>query len=227
MWNFKGILKGTLNQSHKFKSSCVFFKCPHPHPHPTRTINDTVSSLKIQWNPSGKARNVSLKLQNLVHFHEPFFTNHVYFTPHDRPPLLKGHHVGWPLRWVAFIEGFHCIYMYCQISNISGTSNNKIVDHSDVAGTSTVRTVPTTSSLLTYYMASMDWAKTTSRRDEMRNMWVLGFGAPYIRDLTVHDITVNTVKPLPLRSLGFTCAQYKWDPSHQVYRAERKHIVFV
>ena len=51
----------------------------------------------IQWNPSGKARNVSLKLQNLVHFHAPFFTNHVYFTPHDRPPLLKGHHLGWPL----------------------------------------------------------------------------------------------------------------------------------
>ena len=51
----------------------------------------------IQWNPSGKARNVSLKLQNLVHFHAPFFTNHVYFTPHDRPPVLKGHHLGWPL----------------------------------------------------------------------------------------------------------------------------------
>ena len=44
----------------------------------------------VQWNPSGEARNVSLKLQNLVHFHAPFFTNHIYFTPHDRPPLLKG-----------------------------------------------------------------------------------------------------------------------------------------
>ena len=36
----------------------------------------------------------TLKLQNLVHFHSPFFTNHVYFTPHDRPPLLKRHHFG-------------------------------------------------------------------------------------------------------------------------------------
>ena len=51
----------------------------------------------IQWNPSGEARNVSLKLQNLVHFHAPFFTNHIYFTPHDRPPLLKGPHLEWPL----------------------------------------------------------------------------------------------------------------------------------
>ena len=53
--------------------------------------------LYIQWNPSAKARNVLLKLQNLANFHAPFFTNHVYFTPHDRPPLLKGHHFGWPL----------------------------------------------------------------------------------------------------------------------------------
>ena len=37
------------------------------------------------WNPSGKTGEVSLKLQNLVHFHAPFFTNHVYFTPRDRP----------------------------------------------------------------------------------------------------------------------------------------------
>ena len=54
-------------------------------------------SLIQSWNPSGKAREVSIKLQNLVHFHAPFFTNHVYLTPHDRPPLLKGHHLGWPL----------------------------------------------------------------------------------------------------------------------------------
>ena len=51
----------------------------------------------LQWNPSRKARNVSGKLGNLVHFQSPFFTYHVYFTPHDRPPLLKDHHLGWPL----------------------------------------------------------------------------------------------------------------------------------
>ena len=41
----------------------------------------------IQWTPSGKAKEVSLKLHNLVHFHAPFFTNHVSFTSHDRPPF--------------------------------------------------------------------------------------------------------------------------------------------
>ena len=58
---------------------------------------------KSDWNlirntvePLWKVRNVTLRLQNLVHFRAPFFTNHVYFTPLDRPPLLKGH-IGWPL----------------------------------------------------------------------------------------------------------------------------------
>ena len=62
----------------------------------------------LQWNPSGKARNVTLKFQNSVHFHAPFFTNHVYFTPRDRPPLLKGHHHGWPLQRgsTVFFSGF-------------------------------------------------------------------------------------------------------------------------
>ena len=45
--------------------------------------------------PPGKARKVSLKLQNWVQ--APFFTNHIYFTPNERPPLLKGHNLGWPL----------------------------------------------------------------------------------------------------------------------------------
>ena len=59
--------------------------------------NDWV--IKVQWNPSGKVRNVSQKLQIWVHFHAPFFANHVYFTPHDRPPLntlrrrWNGHHL--------------------------------------------------------------------------------------------------------------------------------------
>ena len=52
--------------------------------------------------------NVSLKLRNLIHIQAPFFTNHVYFTPHDRPPLLKGHHFRWPL-W----RGFTVFNKYC------------------------------------------------------------------------------------------------------------------
>ena len=51
---------------------------------------------------------------------------------------------------------------YRQVSNISCTlvgNANKIVDHSDVVG-------PTTSSFSTLHLASLDYAKTTARRDE-------------------------------------------------------------
>ena len=39
-----------------------------------------------------------------------------------------------------------------------------LVDHSDVVGASPVGFAPTTSSFLTKHLASMDWAKTTTRR---------------------------------------------------------------
>ena len=47
--------------------------------------------------PIGKARNGSPKLQNWTYFPASLFTNHVYFTPHDKPLFLKGHHC-WPLQ---------------------------------------------------------------------------------------------------------------------------------
>ena len=62
-----------------------------------KDIFKCISFNEIQRNTSGNARRVSLKLQNSVHFHAPFLTNHVNFTPQDRPPLLKSHHLGWPL----------------------------------------------------------------------------------------------------------------------------------
>ena len=56
---------------------------------------------------------------------------------------------------------------YRQVSNISRTLvGNKIVDHSDVVGASPVGAAPTTSSFSTEHLASLDWAKTTARRDE-------------------------------------------------------------
>ena len=55
-----------------------------------------------------KARNASLKLLNFVNFHAPFSRNHVHFTHHDRPPLLKGHHLAWPL-WRGSIVYSFCI----------------------------------------------------------------------------------------------------------------------
>ena len=49
---------------------------------------------------------------------------------------------------------------------------NTIVDHSDVVGASPVGAAPTTSSFSSKHLASMDWAKTTARRDEKK----LSFG---------------------------------------------------
>ena len=55
---------------------------------------------------------------------------------------------------------------YYQVSDIRRTLlSNKIVEHSDVVGASPVGAAPTTSWLSTY-LASLDWAKTTARRDE-------------------------------------------------------------
>ena len=58
-------------------------------------------------------------------------------------------------------------HIYRQTSNISRTLiGNKIVDHSDVVGASPVGAAPSTSPFLTYLISSMDWVKTTVRRDE-------------------------------------------------------------
>ena len=73
---------------------------------------------------------------------------------------------------------------YRKTSNISRTLvGNKIVDHSDVVGASPVGAAPTTSSFLTSHLASRDLAKKAVRHYD--NLLMLGFGASYIRDLTV------------------------------------------
>ena len=55
---------------------------------------------------------------------------------------------------------------YRETSIISRTLiGNKIVDHSDVVGASPVGAAPTTSTFPTQYLALMDWAKTTARRE--------------------------------------------------------------
>ena len=56
---------------------------------------------------------------------------------------------------------------YNQTSNISRTSvDNIIVDHSNIVGASPVGAAPTASSFSTWHFASMNWAKTTTGRDE-------------------------------------------------------------
>ena len=55
-----------------------------------------------------------------------------------------------------------------------------MVDHSDVVGALPVGAAPTTSSYSTWYLASMDWTKTNTRRDKKQ----LKFGI-WCTDLTV------------------------------------------
>ena len=69
-----------------------------------------------------------------------------------------------------YMDIFPCfkkLMKYRQVSNIRRTLvGNKIVDHSDVVGASSVGAAPTTSSFSTLHMALLDLAKTTARRDE-------------------------------------------------------------
>ena len=59
--------------------------------------------------------------------------------------------------------------MYRQTSNISRTFiGNEIVGHSDVVGAASAGAAPTTYSFPTKHLASMDYAKTTARRDEKK-----------------------------------------------------------
>ena len=56
---------------------------------------------------------------------------------------------------------------YRQTSDVRRTLvGNKFVDHSDVVGASPVGAAPTTSSLSTEYLASMNWAKTNARQNK-------------------------------------------------------------
>ena len=56
---------------------------------------------------------------------------------------------------------------YRQTSNVRRSSvGNKDADHSDVVGASHVGVGPTTSSILTKHLVSVDWDKTTVRQDE-------------------------------------------------------------
>ena len=73
---------------------------------------------------------------------------------------------------------------YHQSSNIRLLwVGNEIVDHSDVVGASPVGAAPTTSSFSTLYLASMDWPKSTARRDD--NHLSFQICGAYLRDFTV------------------------------------------
>ena len=59
------------------------------------------------------------------------------------------------------------VIIYRQTSNISRTFvGDNIVDHSNVVGASPIGAALTTSSSSNQHLASMDWTKTTTSRDE-------------------------------------------------------------
>ena len=71
---------------------------------------------------------------------------------------------------------------YRHTSNISHTLlGNKSVDHSDVVVASPVGVAPTASSFSTSHQASVDGQRQL--QNDARNIWVLGFGATYMRGL--------------------------------------------
>ena len=76
---------------------------------------------------------------------------------------------------LLFVLQFICIWIYSKISNIRHTLvGNKIVDHSGVVGALPVRAAPTASLFLTQHLASMNWAKTTTRqKQETFKFWDL------------------------------------------------------
>ena len=69
--------------------------------------------------------------------------------------------------WLQYHRLPNASQIYRKVSNISrNLVGNEIIDHSDVVGASPVGAAPTTSSFSTKHLVSMDWAKTTTRRDE-------------------------------------------------------------
>ena len=110
-----------------------------------------------------------------------FFSCHVIMN-HEKLPLPPNSEILEMIRNVksacnslvcgndTFYFYYICIILQCdyfQTSNIRCTLvGNELVDHSDVVGESPVGSAPTTSSYLTWQLASIDCAKATARRDK-------------------------------------------------------------
>ena len=94
---YSTVYSGANQRKHQGSASLVFVWGNHRSPvNSTHKWPVTRKNVSIWWHHHMSR----LSLQNLVHFHAPFFTNDVYFTPHDRPPLLEGHHLGWPFHFI-------------------------------------------------------------------------------------------------------------------------------
>ena len=93
------------------------------------------------------------------------------------PLYIPGRYCGSHIQWrpqmphaplaPGLMSALVPIVIYRKVSSIKRTLvGNKIVDHSDEVGASPVGAAPTTSTFSTEQLVSMDWAKTTARREE-------------------------------------------------------------
>ena len=123
------------------------------------------------------------------------------------PGCHRGWHGLWRF-WILHVSADNYYSWWIGGKNNSRTANirrtsvcNKIVDHSDVVGASPVSTAPITSSFSTKHLASMDWTKTTARRDEKRfscGIWC-GLYWSFDSNYPVHAwLTMNCSKLTPL-----------------------------
>ena len=68
---------------------------------------------------------------------------------------------------IVWTPKYGLLFIYRHTSNISHTLvGYRIINHSDVFGASPVGAAPTISSFSTLHLASMDYEKTTAKRDE-------------------------------------------------------------
>ena len=82
----------------------LFMRARYIHENLIGNLKISRTSVDIDWSenklwciikiPKYDWFDPEITMLNLVNFRIPFFTNHVYFVPDVRPPLLKGHHLG-------------------------------------------------------------------------------------------------------------------------------------
>ena len=98
---------------------------------------------------------------------------------------------GWSMQEIGHIINKTCWYwVYRKTSNIRRPLlGNRIVDHSDVVGASPAGAAQTTSSFSVQCPTSNWLGQVNCKTPEKRNILSLGFGASYIRDLTVYVVT--------------------------------------
>ena len=147
--------------------------------------------MKVLWNEFLSYQSVN-KIENCIwrvcylqfwiHFH--WWDNTV---PNDQNTLtyLQGN---WSInmahttnfRFLHDLRQLLClIKYYCQTSNVSHILvGNEIIRYSDV---SPISVAPTTSS---FQLNTWQWNGQRQLPDVMKNILVLGFGAPYIRGMT-------------------------------------------